>query len=105
MPHGAHHGDVLEAVRPRGDQAIAGLAISRCRDAAVVVGEIGRIMTLAEAGRMFDAREACAALLFDYQPVLAAHPMLLQRFAGVLQRCKAEQLLRRLSVAVHGELV
>jgi hypothetical protein len=74
-------------------------------DLLYVAGEISRIMVLAEAERMHDAREASAALMSDFQPVLAAYPVLLRRFATALERCEARQLLRRLTIAAHGEPV
>ncbi len=99
MPGGEQQTLVLERVR----QWPEGLSATRRNDYAVVAAGIERIMALADAGLFYEGREACADLLFDFQPLLEARPELLQRFCVALRRCKAEQLQRRLSIALHEE--
>lgn len=72
-------------------------------DVRHVAAEIYRILALASAEQHGDAREAAAALMFDFQPLLAAHPALRSNFTTALQRCRARQLLLRLAAAMHGD--
>ena len=69
---------------------------------ATVTAEIERIIALTDAGLFYDARAACADLLFCFQPVIVAWPELTQRFGVALRRCQAEQLQRRLALATQG---
>ncbi len=80
-----------------------GLSVAPSKDLDLVVAQIDRITELADAGRLHEGREACADLTFDFQPFLVARPELLQCLSAVLRRCKADQLLRRLTIAVRGD--
>ena len=103
MPDGEQWAEVPQTLRSEGEQP--GRPTECNGDLLYVAGEISRIMALAEAERADDAREAAAALMFDFQPVLEAHPALIGHFATALRRCEARQLLRRLTIAVLGEPV
>ncbi len=94
---------VLERVRQWQEPMPTGLPVVRKNDHATVEAGIERIIARADAGLFYEAREACAALLFDFQPLLAARPELLQRFRVALRRCKAKQLQRRLAIALHDQ--
>ncbi len=64
---------------------------------------IDRIMSLIAAGYLRDAREACADLVFDSQPLIVAEGLSrMQRLATALRRCDGHQLLRRLAIAADG---
>jgi hypothetical protein len=60
------------------------------------------IGALAAAGHNAEAREASADLLFDFQPLIAAHVDLVSLCEDVLLRCGATALWRRFVLAVHG---
>jgi hypothetical protein len=62
-----------------------------------------QIAGLLKTGRRVAAREACADLLFDFQPLIAADPELVGTMLAALEQCAAAALRRRLLVAVHGE--
>jgi hypothetical protein len=66
---------------------------------ALIATRIDRIMALIGANRFHDAREACADLVFDFQPLIVTRPELFQRVVAALRRCEGHQLLRRLSIA------
>ncbi len=72
-------------------------------DLALIAEQIDRIAALVAAGSHYDAREACANLVFDFQPLIVARPELFQRVAVALARCDGHQLLRRLVGAGHGD--
>jgi hypothetical protein len=61
------------------------------------------IAALAVGGRPAEAREACADLLFDFQPLITAHAGLLARTIELLGQCGATALRRRLLVAINGD--
>jgi hypothetical protein len=60
------------------------------------------IEALAAAGHNAEAREASADLLFDFQPLIAAHLDLVSLCEDVLLSCGATALWRRFVLAVHG---
>ena len=60
------------------------------------------IEALAAAGHNAEAREASADLLFDFQPLIAAHLDLVSLCEDVLLGCGATALWRRFVLAVHG---
>jgi hypothetical protein len=62
-----------------------------------------RIGVLLKTGLLVPAREACADLLFDFQPLIASNPDLLAAMLVTLEQCGATALRRRLVIAVHGE--
>jgi len=64
---------------------------------------LARIAGLAGRGSHAEARGACADLLFDFQPLVAAYPDLIARCDDVLLRCGATALRSRFLLAVHGE--
>lgn len=99
MLNAEHQTAVLD--QPRRSEPIA--AHRPTGDCGVVMARIDRIIALADAGLLYEGREACADLLFDHQPLLAARSDLLVRFTVALRRCRAEQLLRRFGMAVHGD--
>lgn len=105
MPSGDHTTSVLERVRHSGQRPASGMPVSGRDHEDVISHEIERIIALADAGLSLEGREACAELMFDHQPQLAARPELRQRYILALRRCNAEQLLRRLSIAMRGEPV
>lgn len=110
MPDSEQWAEAPETMQSRGERSGPPTGCNRGllyvdRDILYVDAEISRIIALAEAERIDDAREVSAALLFDFQPLLGAYPALLGRFVTALRRCKAQQLLRRLTIAVHGEPV
>jgi len=100
MPDTEHRTMVLERARHWDD-----LSQTKSGDQATVASAIDHIIALTDAGLFYEAREACTDLMFDFQTLIIARPELLQRFTALLRRCKAEQLLRRLLIAVQGELV
>jgi hypothetical protein len=61
--------------------------------------EIRRIGRLTNAGLLAEAREACAALMFDFQAVIVGRPHLAWQFAELLGQCGAAGLSRRFQVA------
>src|SRR5690242_11580472 len=61
--------------------------------------EMRRIGRLTNAGSLTEAREACAALLFDFQVIIVGRPHLAWQFAELLGRCGATGLSRRFQVA------
>jgi hypothetical protein len=65
-----------------------------------VIDELTRISAMISPA---SARAACADLLFDFQPLIAACPDLLSRTFDVLEQCEATALRQRLLVAVHGD--
>jgi hypothetical protein len=72
-------------------------------DLALVREKLRQIAAHAEAGRLSDGREAIADLLFDFQPIIAAHADLVSSTLGLLGRCEATALLRRFRVAIYGD--
>ena len=72
-------------------------------DLALVAAQIERIMALADAARFHEGREACADLVFDFQPLIVARPELFHRVVAALRRCDGHQLLARLAIAAHGD--
>jgi hypothetical protein len=62
-----------------------------------------RIGGLLKAGLRVPAREACADLLFDFQPLIASNPDLIAAMLATLEQCAAAALRRRLLIAVHGD--
>jgi hypothetical protein len=62
-----------------------------------------RIGGLLKAGLRVPAREACADLLFDFQPLIASNPDLVAAMLATLEQCAAAALRRRLLIAVRGE--
>jgi hypothetical protein len=105
MPDRDHTTLVMERVRHSDQRPASGMPVNGRDHEDVISIEIERIIALADAGLSFEGREACAGLMFDYQPQLAARHELRQRFILALRRCNAEQLLRRLSIAMCGEPV
>jgi len=61
--------------------------------------EMRRIGRLINAGSLAEAREACAALMFDLQVIIVGRPHLAWQFAELLGRCGATGLSRRFHVA------
>jgi hypothetical protein len=67
-----------------------------------IAARFSEIEATLSAGRMFAAREACADLLFKYQPVFAGNMRLYTRFLALLERTQARRLKQRLVIAVSG---
>jgi hypothetical protein len=61
--------------------------------------EMRRVGRLADAGSLVEAREACAALMFDFQVIIVGRPHLGWQFAELLGRCGATGLSRRFQIA------
>jgi len=61
--------------------------------------EVRRISRLTNAGSLAEAREACAALMFDFQVIIVGRPHLAWQFAELLGRCGATGLSRRFQAA------
>jgi hypothetical protein len=61
--------------------------------------EMRRISRLTNAGSLAEAREACAALMFDFQVIIVGRPHLAWQFAELLGRCGATGLSRRFQAA------
>jgi hypothetical protein len=72
-------------------------------DANFVREHLAWIAALADRGSNAEARGACADLLFDFQPLVAAHPDLVALCDDVLLRCGATALRFRFFLAVHGD--
>lgn len=62
-----------------------------------------RIGRLLKTGLRVPAREACADLLFDFQPLIASNPDLVAAMLATLEQCGGAALRRRLLIAAHGE--
>jgi hypothetical protein len=75
---------------------------TRGLEEAVIAAKFSEIEAILAAGRILAAREACADLLFKFQPVFASDTRLYTRFLAVLERTKARRLKQRLVVAVSG---
>jgi|HubBroStandDraft_1064217.scaffolds.fasta_scaffold46848_3 hypothetical protein len=71
-------------------------------DARFVRERLASIAALADRGSNAEARGACADLLFDFQPLVAAHSDLVALCDDVLLRCGATALRFRFLLAVHG---
>jgi hypothetical protein len=82
-----------------------GMHASSWADLDLIHERLLRISALTEEARLYEAREASAELLFDFQPLIAAHPGLLSRTLDALSRCEATALRRLFLVAVHGDCV
>lgn len=67
-----------------------------------IAATFSEIEATLSAGRMFAAREACADLLFKYQPVFANNTRLYTRFLALLERTQARRLKQQLVIAVSG---
>ena len=61
--------------------------------------EMRKIGRTTDAGSLAEAREACAALMFDFQVIIVGRPHLAWQFADLLGRCGATGLSRRFQVA------
>jgi hypothetical protein len=72
-------------------------------DARFVRDRLTSIAALADRGSHAEARGACADLLFDFQPLVAANPDLVTLCDEVLLRCGATALRFRFLLAVHGD--
>jgi hypothetical protein len=72
-------------------------------DASFVHERLAWIAALADRGSSAEARGACADLLFDFQPLVVAHPDLVALCDDVLRRCGATALRFRFFLAVHGD--
>lgn len=105
MPNGEPQAALLNASRRRGASARPLLSPAQRADQALVAARIERIMGMVSAGRLHDGREACADLMFDFQPLIVARPELLQRFVAALRGCEAHQLVRRLAIAIDCDAV
>jgi hypothetical protein len=68
-------------------------------DVRYVRDEMRRIGRLTNAGALAEAREACAALMFDFQVIIVRRPHLAWQFAELLGRCGATGLSSRFQVA------
>ncbi len=102
MPDGDRHSTTLESSRDRMPPVHAGPSTALGVDQAIVAARIDRIMSLIAAGYLRDAREACADLVFDSQPLIVARAESYHRLATALRRCDGHQLLRRLAIAADG---
>jgi hypothetical protein len=81
---------------------VAGAGSRRETDLENVRRRLWRISGLVKAGLLLPAREACADLLFDFQPLIALDSDLLASMLSALEQCGAAGLRRRLMTAVHG---
>lgn len=89
LEHSPHH---VRSVRTR-------QSATQSADQAFITARLDRIMSLIAAGRLHDAREACADLVFGFQSLIVVRAELCQQMVAALQRCEGHQLLRRLAVA------
>jgi hypothetical protein len=101
MPDGQPHTALLANSGHRVQSVRGRPPATQSADQALITARLDRIMTLIAVGRLHDAREACADLLFCFQSLIVARPELCQRVVAALQRCQGNQLLRRLSIATH----
>lgn len=103
MLDGQPQAALFSGPRRAGELARDGLSTAPGADLALVAAQIERIMALADTGRIHEGREACADLVFDFQPLIVARPELFQRVVAALRRCDGHQLLARLAIAAHGD--
>jgi hypothetical protein len=68
-------------------------------DLRYVRDEMRRIGRLTDAGSRAEAREACAALMFDFQVIIVSRPHVSWRFGELLGRCGATGLSKRFQTA------
>jgi hypothetical protein len=99
MPDDQPHAALLENSRHRVQSVRGRQSGTQSAERALITTQLDRIMTLIAVGRLHDAREACADLVFGFQSLIVARPELCQRVVAALQRCEGHQLLRRLAVA------
>jgi hypothetical protein len=104
MPDGEPQAALMDSSRRRPAFARPRPSLVQRADQALVAAQVERIMCLIAAGHLHNAREACADLLFDFQPLIVARPELCQRFVAALRRCDAQQLLRRLATAADCDI-
>src|SRR5215475_8217976 len=81
--------------RPTAETARAEAALMRLRQAIAVAG----------AGDHQHGRELCASVLFDIQPMLARHTMLLRTTVCALLMSQGFKLLTRVAVALSGRRI
>jgi hypothetical protein len=83
--------------------SLSGRGTRREADPDNVRRRLSRIADLVKAGLFAPAQEACADLLFDFQPLIASDPELLASVLAMLEQCGAAGLRRRLLMAVRGD--
>jgi hypothetical protein len=79
--------------------ALPGSTIVARTEVEIVCARMRQIQALTEIGRLTEARELSAELLFDSQPVIVAHADLLTRVLGLFERCGAVTLCKWLFAA------
>jgi hypothetical protein len=79
--------------------ALPDSAIVARTEVEIVCARMRQIQALTEIGRLTEAREVSAELLFDSQPVIVAHADLLAQALGVFERCGAVTLRKWLFAA------
>ena len=102
MPDAEHHTALHETSRHRMQPVQAASTAVLGVDRAIVAARIDRILSLITAGYLTDAREACADLMFDSQPLIMAGAESYRRLAMALWRCDGHQLLCNLAIAADG---
>ncbi|HEY7577794.1 MAG TPA: hypothetical protein VH855_09375 [Acetobacteraceae bacterium] len=83
--------------------AFAARPIAPGAELAHVRDQLRRIARLVSAGMHPEAREASAALMFEFQPIILACPQYAARFADLLRRCGAAGLSRRFQLAAGDD--
>jgi hypothetical protein len=101
MLDGQPQAAVFDGPAREAELVFGGPSAAPASDLALVAAQIQRIGALADAGRCYEGREACADLVFDFQPFIAAHPELLRQVVAALKRCEGHQLLGRLTAATQ----
>jgi hypothetical protein len=79
--------------------AFAARPVAPGAELAHVRDQLRRIARLVSAGMHPEAREASAALMFEFQAIILARPQYAARFADLLRRCSAIGLSKRFHLA------
>jgi hypothetical protein len=103
MSNGEPHAAILDGGLRRVQPLRARPSATQSANHALIATRVDRIMTLIAANRLHDAREACADLVFGFQPLIVARPELFERVVAALRRCEGHQLLRRLAIATDRD--
>ena len=103
LPQTAILFDASKAMLPLRNAAAWSFRNAPSSDMQIVRDRFSQIANLADAGLMTEAREACADLMFDFQPVIASEAELTGRMTSLLEKCEGWSLLRRMQIAMQGE--
>lgn len=69
---------------------------------ALIYARFAEIEAILQSGKILAARDACADLLFKFQPAFATNTRLYTRLLALLERTNARRLKQRLVIAVSG---